>query len=244
MRTPSHSWPSAVAASRDEVWKYGRVSPRVAGVAFADWTIHVRSLSRLLDGDERAESSRRLGRRSADHYVITHGVLRLAIGRELGVSPSDLTLNRRACHHCGAAHGGPALGGAQAYLSLSRTDDRALIALGEADVGVDIERHRPIPDPDAVLGQVRAPGEVTPRSDAGVPAQLDWWVRKEAMVKATGEGLLSARRYDVAEGAPEGWCIASLAAGPQHSAALAFRESEGGPPERIEWLRPQVFGLR
>ena len=167
------------------------MSLSVIGVVFADWMTHVEWLARLLDDNERAASEMRTHVKDTRDHVISHGVLRLVIGRALDSSPSGISFVRLDCAYCGAPHGAPRLHDGAMRFSLSRADDRALIALSDTDVGVDIERYRREALLDATLRQVSAPGEAYP-CDRDPIAQLGWWVRKEALVKATGEGLLAA----------------------------------------------------
>lgn len=93
------------------------------------------------------------------------------------------------------------------HFSLSHSEDVALVALCEvAEVGVDLEVLRPVPDAEVLLERVGSPRE---RADwAGVAgtevastAFLRAWTRKEACLKAVGVGLgVSPAQVDVGFG--------------------------------------------
>ncbi len=140
---------------------------------------------RLLSASER---KRRAGlRREADRTRFTLGsvLAKVAVGRRLGFAPERVVIDR-TCDHCGRQHGRPTLPGCSLALSISHSADRVLFALTEGvPVGVDVERVRADIDPAGLAQRVLAPGEAA-RSAAEF---FRYWVRKEAMVKATGDGL-------------------------------------------------------
>ena len=116
-------------------------------------------------------------------------LLREEVGRALGLPARDVELSR-SCRHCGSsAHGRPVLlppdQGDPLFLSLSRAGDLALVAVSRrGPVGVDVERV------DAARfagfeGVALHAAEVAP----GVEARAITWVRKESLLKATGDGL-------------------------------------------------------
>lgn len=125
-----------------------------------------------LDADERARAARLHDATDRHRWLVSHVALRLLLGASLEVHPSAIEVVREACPRCGGPHGRPALGpraGRPLRFSLSRAEGHALIALRHGlDVGVDLES-----------------------TAAGVPAPdgLARWVRTEALLKSTGEGL-------------------------------------------------------
>ena len=95
----------------------------------------------------------------------------------------------RTCPRCGAQHGPVTTPGRPWHCSVSHSGPFAVAAVVAADdattVGIDLETTCP-PDWEALLPDVLAPGEAAPADEAGF---LRTWVRKEAVVKATREGL-------------------------------------------------------
>ena len=89
------------------------------------------------------------------------------------------------------------------HFNLSHSGDLALIAVGrDAPIGVDIEQVRCIEDADAIAQRFFAPREVDvymsiPERNRRVPF-FNSWTRKEAVAKATGDGLsLALDRIEV-----------------------------------------------
>lgn len=125
-----------------------------------------------LDADERARAARLHDATDRHRWLVSHVALRLLLGASLEVHPSAVELVREACPRCGGPHGRPALAsGRPLRFSLSRSEGHALIALRRGlDVGVDLEA-------------ASASAGIRPSGD------LARWVRTEALLKSTGEGL-------------------------------------------------------
>jgi len=122
----------------------------------------------------------------SDRSLLGAVLLRVAASRHLGIRPGNVTVDR-TCERCGAQHGRPQLPGSGLYASVSHSGDIVVVALTSAGpVGVDVEAIRPI-DFAAVANSVCTPAELT---DLHVGADFyTFWTRKEAVLKATGEGL-------------------------------------------------------
>ncbi|WP_175543541.1 4'-phosphopantetheinyl transferase family protein [Micromonospora pattaloongensis] len=154
-------------------------------------------LVHLLDDVERQRISAL--RRSADRArsLLGAAVLRLVVERHTGVPASRVTVHR-ACNRCGGPHGRPRVPGTGLHVSVSHSGDWVAVALTEAgEVGVDVEREAPI-DVDELRSTVLAPGEAV----RGVRDFLVCWTRKEAILKATGDGLM-VPMTQVSVGAPD-----------------------------------------
>ena len=123
--------------------------------------------------------------RDADRarFTVAAALLRLVAGAHLGVEPRRLVISR-ACPDCERPHGRPTLPAEGWECSVSHSGDRVAVAIGPTGrLGVDVEaveRHRDTDVRGLVLG---------PEEQAGTDDVLTYWVRKEAVLKATGEGL-------------------------------------------------------
>ncbi|MPZ26299.1 MAG: 4'-phosphopantetheinyl transferase superfamily protein [Micromonosporaceae bacterium] len=138
----------------------------------------------LLDATERRR--RAAFRRPADQarFTVATAVLKLAAGQRLGLAADRVTIDR-TCADCGRPHGRPRLPGHDLAASISHSGDRVLVGLtGGAPVGVDVEEISRV-DPDELAGHVLGTGEAAPTR----PEFFCYWTRKEAVVKATGDGL-------------------------------------------------------
>lgn len=117
-------------------------------------------------------------------FLAAAALLRRVITREVGVPPHEVQIDR-SCLSCGEPHGRPRVPGADLHVSVTHTADRVGVALTRvAPVGLDVEwvggrilRH--------VTEHVLAADEHA----ADVAEFYRYWTRKEAVVKATGDGI-------------------------------------------------------
>jgi 4'-phosphopantetheinyl transferase len=153
--------------------------------------------------------------------------MRTILGAYLQAPPDLLEIDTTSA-------GKPYLATGQLQFNLSHSRDVALVAVARAPVGVDLEHPREFRAPDRLARRICSKREYASlreaggdRGVAGAQAQLlRLWVRKEAVVKGTGEGLVRPLdQVDVLDDAvADGWLCLDLphpAAGFQ--AALAFR---------------------
>jgi 4'-phosphopantetheinyl transferase len=151
---------------------------------------------RALDPEERRRAGRFRSDRARALFVQGRSLLREALATYLGYPPRLLRLDQR-CVRCGAAdHGKPRLLSPASDLTfnLSHADGLVIVAVCSGQpVGVDVEQRERAQAMPQLVGALlspieRAALEEIPQADrAGV--LLRCWVRKEALLKATGEGL-------------------------------------------------------
>jgi 4'-phosphopantetheinyl transferase len=139
-------------------------------------------LRALLDDAERDRLPR--FRRAADRarYLAAHALTRIVVAGAVGAAPGALRFDRTC--RCGEQHGKPTLPGGPGF-SLTHAGDPVGVAVHDRPVGLDVERARPLSDLAAMAEHVRAPGETV----ADAEAFFALWTRKEAVLKATGDGL-------------------------------------------------------
>lgn len=140
-----------------------------------------------LSDDERAQAARFYFERDRARFIQAHGVLREALVRYLGASPARLAFVR-------GPFGKPSLAGSDLEFSLSHCEDMVLVAIsGCGPVGVDVERVRDMPDAESLAARFFARAENAALVAAPASERLalffSIWTRKEAYIKATGEGL-------------------------------------------------------
>lgn len=217
---------------------------------WADPRTAASGLRGLLAPDEVARRDRLRLPEDRDRYAAAHGLLRVALGTYLGVPPAGLVFAAH-CRRCGTdGHGKPHLARAEGVaegiaggpeFSLSHSGDRVVVAVtpGPA-VGVDVELVQPLRDLDSLTGTVLAPSERAALDgmahEQRTHAFFVTWTRKEALLKATGDGLgLGADQvvFGAAYGPPrlDRWPagaphpgpvrLLDLDAGPGHTASLA-----------------------
>ena len=87
------------------------------------------------------------------------------------------------------------------HFNVTHTDGLALIALARRPVGIDIERIRPVSDPEGLVGRFFSAAER--ESYLALPAELRpagffrGWTCKEAVIKAAGLSVAYLDGFDV-----------------------------------------------
>jgi 4'-phosphopantetheinyl transferase len=177
----------------------------------------------VLPPAERDRHGKFVRQSDRDLYLVAHALTRLLIADRLGIPPDRITFDRTC--HCGADHGKPRLPGTGVETSLSHSGTRVAVALAAEPVGVDVEHVDRAIDVDSLRGSVLTAAEQRALDD--LPADrrtfgfFTYWCRKEALLKATGDGL-SGGMHNVSmsppSAAPE---LISWAGRPMPAVALA-----------------------
>jgi 4'-phosphopantetheinyl transferase len=157
---------------------------------------NVEAFFRFLSPDEQERAGRFYFARDRQHFIVGRGVLRSILGRYLDLEP-------RACIFSYGSKGKPSLapelvkGVPQAVdlrFNLSHSGGLALFAFTYGrDLGVDIEQRRELEDAERIARRFFSRGEV--QVFCALPMSLrmqgffNCWTRKEAYIKATGDGL-------------------------------------------------------
>lgn len=198
-------------------------------VWFADPRVADQAALLLLDPLERARRERLCMPADRDRFTVAAALLRAATGATLGIAPASVQIARR-CPSCGVAHGKPHLPGTGLFVSVSHSHHLVAVAVTRtAPVGIDVEHVAPR-DTAGLSRVVLAPDESA--SDAA--DFYRYWCRKEAVVKATGDGLrvpLVNVRVSRPDAPPElvryrgerrSCALADLDLGPHYAGALAM----------------------
>ena len=139
----------------------------------------------MLSAAELHRMSRLRRRADRTRFACASILARRVVAMGTGLDPHTIVIDRR-CASCGAEHGKPTTPGLGLFVSIAHAGDVVGVAVAQGgDVGLDVE---PITDGD-LLGLSRdilGAGE-TARSSTDV---LRYWTRKEALVKATGDGIV------------------------------------------------------
>lgn len=231
---PGCCWPPApancrLAADEVQVWCASlEPPPEVFG-----------TLAEVLCEGERRRAERFHFARDRKRFTAGRGILRTILGRHLGLEPSRL-------HFAYGPQGKPALAGTAAgsdlQFNLSHSADLALVAvtLGR-EIGVDLEYARALPDADEIARRTFSRREVADLRalppEERTAGFFACWTRKEAYIKARGEGMtrpLDLFSVSVAAREParllevldrpedvEHWSFRALDPAPGYAAALA-----------------------
>ncbi|MEZ4557481.1 MAG: 4'-phosphopantetheinyl transferase superfamily protein [Caldilineaceae bacterium] len=148
----------------------------------------VDTLRTLLSGDEIARADGFRFPRHRRRFIVARAALRWTAGAYLQAAPETLRFDY-------TPHGKPFLPDVPLQFNLSHAGELALLAFAwERPVGVDIEMIRPLDGLEALAAANFAAAEVDALLTLPPPerqrAFFNGWTRKEAFVKAVGDGLI------------------------------------------------------
>jgi 4'-phosphopantetheinyl transferase len=210
-------------------------------------TLQLEPLNRLaaiLSEEEQLRATRFHFELHRNRFTAARGILRLLLSTYLDCAPDELQFEY-------GANGKPALigrfAGSSLFFNLAHSENLALIAVTRlGQIGVDVEQIRPVVDADELVARFFSPRENTQfqqlSADEKKIAFFNLWTRKEAWLKATGEGIAhSLNRVEVTfmPGEParllalpncsepgERWHIRELSPAPGFVGALALPNSQ------------------
>jgi 4'-phosphopantetheinyl transferase len=149
-------------------------------------------LETLLNDQEAQRANRLRSNRAQAEFVSGRGLLRLVLGRLLNCPPQAVRLST-------TGNGKPVLAPDQSkaplHFNIAHSHGMGLLALaGHAELGVDIEKVRPVGDQDSLARRYFHPNEVQHLEGLSVEAErrlafFHGWTRKEAFLKATATGI-------------------------------------------------------
>jgi 4'-phosphopantetheinyl transferase len=155
----------------------------------------------LLSAEEHNRATRFHFEKDRHRYVVAHGVLRQLLSRYTTYAPEqfEFDLGRNGKPSLPKAYGGD-----QLQFNISHSHNMGLCAIANhRDLGVDLEWMRPLPDLAQIAQNFFSPSEREQLfqldESLQVTAFYHCWTRKEAYIKACGDGLsLPLDQFDVA----------------------------------------------
>lgn len=225
-------------------WGFKTLEGGQADIWFADLRLDELWFSACLDllsEDELSRMHRFHFERHRRRYAVGRATLRCLLAKYYGVAPASLKF-------CEGPAGKPVLSGAWAaseiQFNVAHCEDLALFGITRgALIGVDVEQIREIPEADHLVRQFFCPEEANVFSRLP-PVQrpqafFNLWTRKEALLKATGEGVAhslnrvevsllpeeqaSIRKLPPEFGQIDQWSLVEVTSQPKYAAAVAVR---------------------
>ncbi len=208
---------------------------------------------KILSADELARASRFRFAIDRRRFVVSRGVLRTIVGNYVGADPGSLTFSY-------SSKDKPCLGQphSESGVCFNVSHSGAVILLASTrgrDIGVDVEQIRNDFDVEAIARRFFSPHEqkqlVALPKEERFEAFFRCWTRKEAYIKATGDGLsLPLHQFDVSiavndenallatrpdESESGRWSLREVQAGTGYVAALCVR---GRDWKLKDWTKP------
>jgi 4'-phosphopantetheinyl transferase len=219
----------------DSLWCLPRERPTLDGRAVHVWRAsldqpsQVHRLQDTLAADERARAGRFYFRRDRERFVVARGILRVIIGGYLNRAPASISFSY-------SPYGKPSLlsecGAEGIRFNISHSHGTALYVVTRGrEIGVDLELIRDGMAVEQIAERFFSSREIS--ALYALPAELRkrafflCWTRKEAYIKARGEGLsLPLDKFEV-----------SLV--PGEPAALVSVEQDSN--EAFRWSLEELF---
>jgi 4'-phosphopantetheinyl transferase len=201
-------------------------------------------LAAILSEEEQQRAARFRLEMHRNRFIAARGILRLLLSTYLDCAPDGLRFEY-------GANGKPALTGhfaeSSLFFNLAHSENLALIAVTHlGTIGVDVEQIRPVDDADELVARFFSARENALfqglSCDEKNIAFFNLWTRKEAWLKATGEGIAhSLNRVEVTflpseparllalphcSESSEGWHISELLPASGFVGALALPNSQ------------------
>jgi 4'-phosphopantetheinyl transferase len=192
---------------------------------------------RTLSADEQTRAGRFYFARDRCHYIVGRGVLRNILGRYLDLQAQELCFSYGPKGKPGLAPGLERIAARASGLRFNLSHSGLLALYGFTygrDIGVDIEKNRPLEDAERIATRFFAAAEVEVFCALPEPVKLsgffNCWTRKEAYIKATGDGLsMPLDRFEVSLVPGEPARFLHAAGNPREARRWSLRELEPAP---------------
>ncbi|CAM3211283.1 4'-phosphopantetheinyl transferase family protein [Stackebrandtia soli] len=152
-------------------------------------------------------------------FIVGCALSRLVVADVLGCTPAEVPLTRK-CGTCERPHGKPRVVGDPVHLSVSHSGDHVVVAVTRSGpVGVDVEEvseRAKLPVSIVLAASERALLERLYGAER-TAAFYRYWVRKESVVKATGDGLRAPLSAVIVSGSDDPARLVSM---PNHDASI------------------------
>ena len=229
-----------LASSLSAAWSVPSQAPELSNDQVHVWRAaldqtpsQIDSVFRTLSADERARAERFCFPRDREHFIAARGALRAILGVYLNRAPECVSFSYNS-------HGKPALmlesGEEPIRFNMSHSHGVALYAIAcERKVGIDLECVRSNLEVEQIAERFFSRGEIA--ALRALPVALRkyafflCWTRKEAYIKARGEGLsLPLDRFDVSLVPGEPAALLSTRPDPDEALRWSLRELTLVPP--------------
>lgn len=171
-------------------WVISSAEVHVRHASLEQPAAHVNQLAQMLSCDERARAERFHFERDRRRFVVAQGLLRMLLGKYLDIEPHQLQFGQ-------GPHGKPYLKSPNSWairFNQAHSHELALYAFTcGREVGIDVERICPLPDAEQIAARFFSAAEnamlCALPEDQRLEAFFNCWTRKEAFLKAAGDGL-------------------------------------------------------
>ena len=213
-------------------WTLGADAVHLWRASLAPGAEELARLARVLSEEERSRAERFRFPVHRDRFVAGRGIQRLLLARYLDADPASLVY--RAARHGKPEFAGP-LADRGLRFNVSNAGDRMLLGVTmERELGVDLEEVRPMSDALPIARRFFSAAEnevfAVVTEEERDAAFFACWTRKEAFIKAVGDGLtMPLDSFDVTLRRGEPARLICTRPDPAEAARWTLREVDAGP---------------
>lgn len=230
----------------DRIWQTPTANLTISDTEIHLWCValdrpefSLQKIAKTLSESELQRADRFHFDRDKKRFIARRGALRAILSRYLNVAPNLVQFNYGPCGKPEIAEQSDS---GQICFNLSHSQGLALYAVTRSiKIGADIEQIRPIPNIEEIATRFFSAQESAQlqavAAEEKLTAFFNCWTRKEAYIKAIGDGLsFPLDRFSVSlipgepakllnvdgdRSAPERWYLKELVTAPNYAAAIA-----------------------
>ncbi|UBF27771.1 4'-phosphopantetheinyl transferase superfamily protein [Kovacikia minuta CCNUW1] len=219
--------------------------------------LQIQAFVQTLTTDELQRAERFRFEHDRRRFIAGRGTLRAILGRYLNLEPAQIRFRYEASGKPTIAPSTPHSPPPTPYLqfNLSHSHELMVCAITQTyPVGIDLEHLRPITDLEGLTRRFFSEREHLAIQQLPEKQQMrsffQHWTCKEALLKATGDGLIDLSKIEVAIAGgkasltawaeknhlPDHWSLHPFTPDPNYIAALAVKISDLAEPEPLQMI--------
>jgi 4'-phosphopantetheinyl transferase len=244
----------------DRAWQIPTANLTISDAEIHLWCVEIdrpafqiQNIAQILSESELQRADRFRFDRDKKRFIARRGALRAILSRYLNIPPNLVQFSYGPCGKPEIAANSDCNG---ICFNLSDSQGLALYAVTRGrKIGVDLEQIRPVPNMEEIaqrfFSQQESAALQAVAAEERLTAFFNCWTRKEAYIKARGEGLsFGLDRFSVSlipgepakllnvdgdRSAPERWYLKELVTAPNYTAAIAVEFKDDRHLEMINW---------
>ncbi|SEB09002.1 4'-phosphopantetheinyl transferase family protein [Pedobacter hartonius] len=149
---------------------------------------HITRLEGVLTPEEKAQAARYHQKKDMLQFIVTRAALRFLLAEVISCRPEEVNIITAAGHHKPQLSGKTGI-----YFNISHSNQRAVIAIGTGEIGIDLEYVQPDFEYLSVAEFAFSAMESDSllRHENPLKEFFRLWTRKEAFLKGLGTGLIN-----------------------------------------------------
>lgn len=171
------SLPSILTPGNVDIWRFN----------LASYLHRIQDLYKLLGAEEKARAGRFSKENDRERFIVSKACLRLLLGKYLSLKPRDISFEHsvrrkpRVKNPCNLS----------IHFNVSYSGECILIGVSDEEIGIDVELYGKAAVTKTEMDHLFIEPEVSSINNQNSPVKAfhNLWTRKEALLKATSQGI-------------------------------------------------------